>query len=75
MARGVSPHLLWLALASVLLRFKPNLAKNCQTQHECNIVEVGCQKLFETDPPPVNMYHLIAAAYARYAVLPSVDVE
>jgi len=42
MARGTQPHLLWLALPA--LQFKANLAKNCHAQHECKIIEYGCQK-------------------------------
>jgi len=30
-------------LPSPLLRFEPNLVKNCDAERECKIIEVDCQ--------------------------------
>ena len=39
--REAQPHLIWLG--PPLLRFQPNLVKNCHSQRECKIIEVCTQ--------------------------------
>ena len=38
---GGQPNLLWPLAWASLLRFEPNLAKNCHAQRKCTIIEIG----------------------------------